>query len=572
MNGIALVVLVFALVLACVAYALQQQQQQQQEERFDSGAAAGGAAEVGEDDTELNAAGEALVRSDCVIGDYAFSEILRRNPADPGGLTCVVSGKGFGLLKDSTHCRPSPDVSGKTPAGNAYSWTNPLTDGTLGEKGVKFSSVPTLLNTGEPVCLVDFTGLGTSKNALQAIDAALSQKAAALTSGAFYSAAVIAGLQGKSASEIKAAMSSPADWSREQEDLHLKLGETKRLCDLKLTALRAASAANAACREGQPCGVSGGIVRRLATTSPSGVRNLCVDATSSNATLTPCSPSFSSRGHLWTLASTGQLVLSASSNSPTPTCLSGSADDSVKGAACDPLDARQLWTVPKKSRDERNPRLGQLVNSAASTCLDSTAADLVLKPCSSAASTQQWTFSHVGSTSLQPPQQSHKGVVGRLSTPQGQCVRAELDPEPWGIDPATGQPYEYHLVANKDEGRCAPDQRDGLFSVNDNGTLESVAFPGQCVAFDAKSWQVGWGVRLAACDRSARPADAQRFGKSIVDETSPLSTREGAEGPRACLAAEKSPDSATTARIVRTPCGTGGKSAGITFRSLSKHP
>ena len=520
----------------------------------------------------LTDAALALVSPDCVIGDYAFSEVLRRNPSDPGGQTCIVSGKGFGLLHDPSSCTPTPDIAGKTdPGGRPFGWTNPLTDGTLDAVGAAYRPVidPTTggairLNSGDYACVVDMTGVG--KDALSAIDSALVQQAASLTSGAYYSAAVIAGFEGG-----EGVKSHPPGNDNQQQQQHEKkqLDDAKHRCDLKLTELRIASIAQ--CRDGQPCGISGGIVRRQPTSS-SGVSNMCVDAsTSPNAavSLSPCGPSFSSSsGQLWTLTAAGLLLMSSSSNSHDPSCLSASSSDRVVSAPCDPTDSNQIWTVPKKSRDERHPRNGPFVNAASSSCLDSTTnSELVLRPCVSTASTQTWTFSPTG----------HPGdagaaaaAVGRLSTPQGHCVRAEQDPDPWGTDPATGQPYKYRLVASSNASRaCPPDRETNLFSVNANGTLESVAFPGQCVAFDAKTWQVGWGVRLAACDRSAKPSDAQAFGPSAA--TAPLSTKDGSAGAKACFEASGDPTAGGDVAVIGTSCPASSDGA-LTFQSTSKHP
>lgn len=544
-----------------------------------------------------------LIASACVVvpkdggPPYTFDDIFERNPLDPGGTTCMIKGTGFGLLSDPSTCLPAPDVSGTVggdgSSGDAFaprtfSWTNPLTDGTLDALGAKFDQQqwsPAVLSSGEPVCVVDFADVATSES-MSRIDDALKQEAASLASGSYYSSAVIAGLREEIVTNTSTTASKSPQTQQQQQQQQQKQ-QQKQQSDLVLQRLRAASVAQ--CPAGQPCGTTGTILQNVPGTGKGIARNVCVSSgggAGDAATAASCMPPELATPQLWTLTSTSQLVLSSSVDLPVPTCLavspstSPTSPDVVVDVPCDPTDDKQRWTVPKKSRDERHPRTGEITNASLSpaspSCLDASDGNggLALRPCISSLAAQKWTFTPAPSISAQQQQQQNQMVTGRLATPSGRCVGAERDPSPWGTDPATGQPYLYRLV----EVACASSSSsaaDQMFSVNDNGTLESVAFPGECVAFDAKSWPVGGNVLLASCDRSATPADAQSFHvpKKVTVASPKLFTRDGSVGRQACLSLppEAAHPSASPVPAMGTTCDSVGFDT-LRFQNSVTHP
>ena len=539
-----------------------------------------------QDEDLLTDAAKTLLGYSCVISPYAsgenkvtFGEILRRNPLDPGGSTCLIAGSGFGLLKGAATCEPAPDLAGMTSGGDfaerAYSWTNPLTDGTLTALGASFrttSDLETLrLHSGVPGCVIDLGSVSTAE-ALSSIDKTLTQRAAALASGTYYSSVVMAGMQDALLHQHQQNQQNPTvggGMPQQQQKNAAAQQNAQQQNDLDLKRLKAASVAQ--CPTGQPCGTSGSVVQRQ-TNSNVCVTSKTTDA-SSTTTASPCGANYAPQ--LWTLTSTSQLLLSASSNLPEPSCLAVTPSkapgdpDVVSKAPCDPTDEKQRWTLPRTTRDEHRPRTGTITN--ASSCLDSAGESLVVRPCVSTISTQQWTFSaQTASGPYSSSTDAKQRVVGRLSTPQGRCVEAEADPAgdtAWGTDPATGQPYRYRLSPSSAADGCN-DRREQLFAVNGNGTLESVAFPGQCVAFDAKSWQLGWGVRLASCDRSPKPADAQAFAFPKGKPAGPLSTRNGSAGKQACISLD-----AVKNEVVGAACAKGrNDDAALSFQGITAHP
>jgi hypothetical protein len=239
---------------------------------------------------------------------FYFGEMLRRNPLDPTGSTCLLSGTGFGLVNDSTRCTATPGDEGSItdpavssdPSTVGFRWTNPLVDGSLA--GVTFcNAAPATLHTGERACIVGFAA-DMSGDALAAVDSNLVYRAAAYKTAAYKSAATIAGMTtdlGALQKRLDAAISDVAKSSGSGS--------------VKLTALRADCMAQ--CPSGQPCGRKGALMLddgRICVTAPPG---------GGPAVATPCDYN-GAAPQLWTLTATQQLLDSSEgANKANPMCL-----------------------------------------------------------------------------------------------------------------------------------------------------------------------------------------------------------------------------------------------------------